>query len=161
MKTGSEGIELMHHFESCELEAYPDPATGGAPWTIGWGETGPHVKEGMTITQQEADEMFERRLAKEFEPGVESSIRSGATQNQFDALVALAYNIGLGNLKSSTLLRMHNDREFVDAEKQFIRWNKAAGKTMKGLSRRRTAESCVYAGMTAEEGISIGMSLYP
>lgn len=161
MKTGSEGIELMHHFESCELEAYPDPATGGAPWTIGWGETGPHVKEGMTITQQEADEMFERRLSKEFEPGVESSIRSGATQNQFDALVALAYNIGLGNLKSSTLLRMHNDREFVDAEKQFIRWNKAAGKTMKGLSRRRTAESCVYAGMTAEEGISIGMSLYP
>ena len=161
MKTGPDGIHLMHYFEGCRLEAYPDPATGGDPWTIGWGETGSHVKEGMVITQEQADEMFVKRLAREFEPGVESAIRSGTTQGQFDALVAFSFNVGLGNLRGSTLLKLHNAGNYDAADDEFIRWNKANGKPMKGLSRRRWAERGVYSGLEADEAISIALSMYP
>lgn len=161
MNTGPDGIRLMHYFEGCRLMAYPDPATGGAPWTIGWGETGPHVKQGMSITQDQADEMFVKRLALEFEPGVSASLRSSTNQNQFDALVAFAFNLGLGNLRSSTLLRLHNAGDYQAADDEFIRWNRAAGKTMKGLSRRRWAERGVYSGLEADEAIQIALSIYP
>jgi lysozyme len=161
MNTGPDGIRLMHYFEGCRLTAYPDPATGGDPWTIGWGETGPHVRPGMTITQDEADDMFVKRLALEFEPGVSASLRSSTNQKQFDALVAFAFNLGLGNLRSSTLLRLHNAGDYEAADDEFIRWNKAAGRIMKGLSRRRWAERGVYSGMDADDAIQIALSMYP
>lgn len=161
MQTGANGIYLMHYFESCRLEAYPDPATGGAPWTIGYGDTGPDVVPGLVITQEEADERFANRLAREFEPGVTAAITSGATQAQFDALVSFAYNLGLGNLRSSTLLQKHNAGDYAGAADQFGRWNKAAGKVMKGLSRRRAAEAAVYRGLGAQQAIKIALEVYP
>ena len=86
MKTSDQGIAVLHHYESCKLKAYPDPATGGLPWTIGWGHTGPEVKPGLVWTQEQADAAFAERLAKEFEPGVSDMVHT-ASQNQFDAMV--------------------------------------------------------------------------
>lgn len=160
MKTSPIGIALMHHFEQCRLSAYPDPGTGGDPWTIGWGDTGPDVKEGLTITQEEADERFANRLAREFEPGVEDRT-NGATQAQFDAMVSLAYNIGLGNFRTSTVLRKHNAGDFQGAADAFPMWNKAGGRVMKGLQRRRAAERQVYLGATASDAIARALEMFP
>jgi len=142
MKLGPKGKALMHEFEGCELEAYPDPATGGEPWTIGFGHTSiagePHVKKGMKITQEEADEIFARDL-KHYEKHVPQ-----ASQNQFDAMVSLCYNIGPGNFNKSSVKRHHIDGHYKDAAKSFLLWNKANGKIMKGLTRRREAEKELY-----------------
>ena len=102
MHTSAQGHALLHYFESCRLTAYPDPATGGAPWTIGWGDTGPGVVYGLTITQEQADARFATRLADEFEPGVRAVLTAPPEQHQFDAMVCLAYNIGLGNFRKSS-----------------------------------------------------------
>lgn len=150
MKTSSDGIYLMHKYESCSLVAYPDPATGGEPWTVGFGETGPHVKPGMTITQEQADQMFADRLAKEFEPGVIKALAGATvTQNEFDALVCFAYNVGLANLRSSTLLKLVKAGDKSGAADQFLRWDKAAGKRMLGLYRRRYSERLLFLGENA------------
>lgn len=167
MKTGPNGIAVMHYFEQCRLTAYPDPATGGAPWTIGWGDTGPDVIPGLTITQEEADARFERRLAREFEPGVLRMVRVPLQQCQFDALVCFAYNVGLDDdldtkaegLGDSTLLRMVNAGDFQDASDQFLVWNRAAGKVMLGLRRRRAAEQALFDGHTGAEAIAIGAAV--
>jgi len=158
MKTSADGIALLHYFESCRLEAYPDPATGGAPWTIGWGDTGPDVVPGLKITQEEADARFERRLAQEFEPGVRAAVKVSITQRQFDALVCFAYNVGLANLRSSTLLRMVNRGDFAGARAQFMRWTRANGKVTRGLIRRRAAEAALFAGHPAQVAIQIGVA---
>ena len=158
MNTGPNGIAVMHYFESCKLKAYPDPATGGAPWTIGWGETGPGVVPGLVITQAEADARFARRLTREFEPGVMDYVKRTTTQAQFDAMVCLAYNIGLRNFGDSTLVRMFNSRQ-PGVEDQFQRWDKAAGKSMLGLRRRRAAERALYLGATGVEAIAIGAAV--
>lgn len=161
MKTADDGKDLMHHYERCKLTAYPDPGTGGDPWTIGWGDTGPDVRPGLTITQAEADQRFANRLAQEFEPGVLASIHGEATQKQFDALVALAYNIGLGNFRSSSVLRNHNARNEQAAADSFRLWNKAGGRVMKGLQRRREAERLVYLGADAGSAIVEAEGMYP
>lgn len=153
MRTSQQGVAVLHYFESCELTAYPDPATGGAPWTIGWGHTGPEVKKGLRWTQEQADQTFESDLSK-FERGVESLVAVTLSQGQFDALVSFAYNVGLANLRSSALLKMVNSGDARGAKLQFSRWNKAAGKVMKGLTRRRTAEAELFAGRTAAEAIA-------
>lgn len=155
-KTSNAGISLMHSFESCArkrkdgmIEAYPDPGTGGAPWTIGWGsttdETGKAIKPGTVWTQARCDARFELDLVR-FEHSVLNLI-SGCptTQGQFDALVCLAYNIGLENLRRSTLIRLHKEGAYDEVPAQFLRWNKAAGKVMRGLTRRRQAEAALYA----------------
>lgn len=153
MRTSQQGVAVLHYFESCELVAYPDPATGGAPWTIGWGHTGPEVKKGLRWTQEQADRTFEADLSK-FERGVESLVAVTLTQGQFDALVSFSYNVGFANLRSSTLLKMVNSGDMRGAKLQFTRWNKAAGKVMKGLRRRRAAEAELFAGRTAAEAIA-------
>jgi lysozyme len=161
MNTGADGIALMHYFEACKLSAYPDPATGGEPITIGWGHTAPGLKLGTTITQQEADELFAKRLAREFEPGVTRLLTRDPKPCQFDAMVSLAYNIGLGNFSKSTALRKFNMGD-IDAAAIAIRsWDKAAGKTMKGLQRRRWAESKVFGGWTAQRSIADALTTYP
>jgi lysozyme len=156
MKTGPDGIAVMHYFEACRLKAYPDPATGGKPWTIGYGDTGPDVVPGLVITQAEADGRFAKRLAREFEPGVLNSVQQNPSQRQFDAMVCLAYNIGLGNFRSSTLLRKFNLGDTAAASAQFLVWNKAAGKVMLGLRRRRAAERALFDGMSGEVAIRVG-----
>lgn len=155
MKTSADGIAVIKYFESCRLTAYPDPATGGDPWTIGFGDTGPDVVSGLTITQADADARLARRLADEFEPGVLERLKHTPTQCQFDAMVSLAFNIGLPNFWGSTLVRMFNIGQ-PGVDLQFIRWDKAAGKSMWGLRRRRAAERMLYLGASAAEAIAAG-----
>jgi GH24 family phage-related lysozyme (muramidase) len=152
MDPSSDCIKLVQQFEGCEkkrgdgsLDAYPDPGSGGDPWTIGWGTTGPDVKRGVTWTQQQCDDRFTQDLNK-FAQGVAKVIGDAATtQHQFDAIVSFAYNLGIGNLTKSTLLKMHKAQDYAGAANEFGKWNKAAGKVMKGLTRRRAAEAALYA----------------
>lgn len=160
MRTSPDGVYLMHKYESCRLTAYPDPATGGAPWTIGWGHTGRDVVPGMTITHAEADRMFEDRLAREFEPGVREALAgSPVSQKEFDALVCFAYNVGLANLRSSTLLKCFRAGDKKGAANQFLRWDKAAGKRMLGLYRRRVSERALFLGASAEQAYAEGQAV--
>ena len=158
MKTSTSGVQVLHHFEGCRLTAYPDPATGDKPWTVGYGDTGPDVVPGLVIKQDEADSRFAKRLEREFEPGVWALVND-ASQGQFDALVCLAYNIGIGNLKSSTLIRKFNSGDLPGADAEFLRWNRAAGKVMLGLTRRRAAEQALFRGLTGDQAIAIGSSI--
>jgi lysozyme len=139
--------ELIKSFESCELEAYPDPGSGGDPFTIGWGATGPGIRKGVKWTQEMADSRLKADVAR-FAGGVAEAIEGGAvtTQNEFDALVCWAFNVGLGAVRSSTLLKLHRDGNKEAAAEQFLRWDKAGGKTLKGLTRRRKAERELYLG---------------
>lgn len=142
MKLSQRGIDLIKQFEGYSSKAYPDPATGGAPWTIGYGTT-KGVKPGMVITAEKAEKMLRDDVAK-FESGVSSLVTAPTTQGQFDAMVSLAYNIGLGNFGKSTLLKKHNARCYTCAADQFRVWNRANGKVMNGLTKRRAAERQVY-----------------
>jgi len=168
MKTSSNGVQVMHYFERCKLKAYPDPGSAdGHPWTVGWGDTGPDVKPGTCISQEEADSRFARRLSREFEPGVMSLSKVPLTQGQFDALVCFAYNVGLDidadtkaeGLGDSTLLRMVNAGDFAGAAGQFQAWNKNDGKVMLGLRRRRAAERALFQGMNGDQAIAIGAAV--
>jgi GH24 family phage-related lysozyme (muramidase) len=145
-------IKIVQEFEGCakkradgSIEAYPDPATGGDPWTIGWGSTGPDIKKGVVWTQKQCDDRFIAHLG-EFAEKV-NKLLGGArtTQRQFDALVSFAYNVGPANLASSTLLRKHKAGDFLGAAAEFAKWNKANKKVMAGLTRRRAAEAALYA----------------
>ena len=147
-KTSKRGIDLIHSFESCKLKAYPDPGTGGKPYTIGWGsttdESGNPIALGTVWTQERADARFALDLAK-FEKAVTDALSgSTATQNQFDALVSFTYNLGEGNLRSSTLLKKHKAGDYAGAKAEFAKWNKANKKVMAGLTRRRAAEAELY-----------------
>ena len=141
---GKAGLDLIKSFEGLELKAYPDPATGGEPWTVGDGHTGPAARPGLVWTQAQANNALADDVSR-FADGVSKLIGAAPTTgNQFDAMVSLAYNIGLGNFKESTLLRLHKEGDYAGAAGQFIRWNKAAGKIMAGLTRRREAEAALY-----------------
>ncbi len=142
-RVSPEGIALIHSFESCKLTAYPDPGSvDGKPVTIGWGSTGPDIRLGMTWTQEQADARFSADLGR-FEKAV-ALMAPVTTQNQFDALVSFAYNVGLSALNDSTLLRFHKAGDYGAAKLQFARWSKNDGKVMKGLTRRRAAEAALY-----------------
>ena len=142
-RVGPRGIALLHHFEGCRLTAYKCPA---GVWTIGWGNTryanGQPVREGDRISQATADELFRSILAT-FEAAVEKAA-PGAPPHQFGALAAFAYNVGIGALQSSTLLKLHRAGNIAGAAEQFLRWDKAGGKVLKGLQRRRAAERLLY-----------------
>nr|WP_315588885.1 lysozyme [Sphingomonas psychrotolerans] len=143
---------MIQQFEGCAKKqpngsfvAYPDPGTGGDPWTIGWGTTGADVKPGVVWTQQQCDDRLTSDVER-FAAKVSAVLGSApTTQHQFDALVSFAYNVGVGNLSSSTLLKLHKAGDFAGAQQQFARWNKAAGKVLPGLTRRRAAEAALYA----------------
>ncbi|HYD38796.1 MAG TPA: lysozyme [Allosphingosinicella sp.] len=153
MKPSQNCAKLVQQFEGCakkradgSFEAYPDPGTGGDPWTIGWGSTGSDIKKGTVWSQQQCDDRFNAHL-DEFAAGVSKAIGDApTTQSQFDAMVSFAYNVGLGNLNSSTLLKKHKARDYAGAAAEFARWNKAAGKVLPGLTRRRGAEAALYKG---------------
>lgn len=132
-------IALIKQFEGCRLKAYLCPA--GIP-TVGWGHTD-GVKEGDEITQQEADRLLASDVEL-FTIGVQRLVRSDINRNQLGALVSFSFNLGLGNLRHSTLLRMVNASDFIGAANQFPRWNKAGGKVLPGLVRRREAERQLF-----------------
>lgn len=140
--TSATGRALIKSFEGERLKAYPDPATGADPWTIGVGHTGPEVKPGMTITAAQSDAYLVADLAR-FERAV-NKLAPETTQGQFDAMVSLAFNVGEGNLAKSTLLKLHNAGNNAGAAAEFSKWNKAAGRVMNGLTRRRAAEAELY-----------------
>jgi len=139
MNIGNEGLNLIKHFEGCELQAYKCPA---GVWTIGYG----HIKgvsEGMTITQEEAEQMLKDEMA-EYEGYVNKLVTVELNQNQFDAMVSWVYNLGGGNLSASTLLKVLNAGDYAGVPAQMMRWNKAGGKVLEGLTRRRQAEADLF-----------------
>lgn len=142
MKISQTGIDLIKSFEGCRLTAYK-PVPTERYWTIGYGSYGPHVKPGMAITKAKAEEMLREELER-FEKGVNELVKVPINQNQFDALVSFAYNCGLGNLKSSTLLKYVNQKEFSVAADEFGKWTRASGNVLKGLVRRRAAEKELF-----------------
>lgn len=135
----SAGLEIVKRFEGCKLTAYKCPA---GVWTIGYGSTGSHVKPGMTITQDQADELLRSDLRR-FEDFVDAHC-SPCTDNQFAALVSFAFNVGEGALRTSTLRRLHMEGNHAAAQGQFARWTKAKGRTLPGLVKRREAEAKLY-----------------
>lgn len=143
MKTSPTGYALIRKCEGEKLTAYPDPATHGAPWTIGVGHTGPDVHAGMTITKAQSQALLEGDCLKA-EIAIHNAVTVALTQNQFDALVCFVVNVGCGNFRSSTLLKLLNQGKYADVAREFARWNKAAGKVMAGLTARRAAEAALF-----------------
>jgi lysozyme len=139
-RTSKAGIELIKKFEGDRLESYRCPA---GVWTVSAGVTGSHVKPGMKITQEESDALFAEAL-KKFEAGVTAAVKVPLTQPQFDAVISLAYNIGLPAFRASTLLKMLNAREYGKASTEFGRWIHAGGQVLPGLIRRRSAERDLF-----------------
>tara|TARA_R110000744_G_scaffold70603_2_gene142662 strand:- start:882 stop:1325 length:444 start_codon:yes stop_codon:yes gene_type:complete len=141
MKTSGEGVALIRKFEGCEVQAYQCSAS---VWTLGYGHTR-DVSEGDTCTKDEAEQILISDL-QEFEGYVNDLVKIPLDQNQFDALVAWTFNLGPTNLKSSTLLVRLNDNNLDDVPHQLRRWNKAGGKVLDGLVRRREAEALLWLG---------------
>ena len=139
MKISLEGLSLIKKFEGCKLEAYKCSA---GVWTIGYGHT-TGVKEGDVCTQEEAEKLLRGDIFK-FEEYVQDSVKVDLDQSQFDALVAWTFNLGPGNLRSSTMLKKLNNGEYEYVPFEMRRWNKAGGKTLDGLIRRRQAESLLF-----------------
>jgi lysozyme len=148
------GIALIQQFESLRLQAYPDPKTGGAPWTIGWGYTGPEVKQGLVCTREQADAWLTSALAR-VALTIAGAVHVDLNQNQFDALASIIYNVGPGGsqkdgivrLRSgqpSTLLRLLNAKDYAGAAEQFLRWDSPGSNVQAGLDRRRAAERALF-----------------
>jgi lysozyme len=136
------GIALIKKFEGCSLEAYPDPATGGRPWTIGYGHT--HAVEPHTyITQEQADAFLREDLTLA-ELAIHANVRVPITQNQFDALCSFTFNLGVAALVGSTLLKKINAGDYTGAADEFVKWNHANGKVLPGLTARRAAERDLF-----------------
>ncbi len=144
MKTSPMGIALIKSAEGLRLKAYPDPGTGGLPWTIGYGSTS-GVTRNMVITEAQAEQMLAEDLMR-FERIVERLVQVPLPQGQFDALVSFTYNVGEGNFAKSTLLRKLNSGDAAGAAEQFSRWVNAAGKVLPGLVKRRAAERAMFLG---------------
>ena len=147
MKTSDKGLSLIQQFEGFRAKPYKCPA--GVP-TIGYGAT--YYPDGRRVTMQDrpvsesdASAMLRAMLAS-YEAGIARYVLVPVTQGQFDALVSFAYNLGLSALKGSTLLRLVNARDYAGAAAQFLRWNRAGGKVLPGLTRRREAERKLFVG---------------
>lgn len=150
MNISPQGLALIKQFEGLCLKAYLDPI--GIP-TIGYGTIsirGKAVKMGMVCTEAQASSWLLEDIQR-FENAVNQAVDVPLTQEQFDALVSFTYNLGAGNLRKSTLLRMINARRMVEAQPQFLRWNRAGGKVFKGLTRRRLAEAALFGPHSASE----------
>lgn len=135
-------IALIKSFEGCRLEAYQD---AGGLWTIGYGHRSPSIHAGDEITQAQADAYMlsdVRECARTISPWISGLI----SQNEFDACVSFAYNLGTGRFHNSALLRKINAGDIVGAGNEFLRWNQAAGKVLAGLARRREAERALFLG---------------
>lgn len=169
MKTGERGLKLIKEKEGLVLTAYPDPASelgkalqaknlritsykqiegwekmNAAPWTIGYGSTGPDIKEGLVITQEQAEERLKKHVYQ-FESSINQNLRVPVNQNQFDALVSLCYNCGIAPMKG-TLGKKLNAKDYMGAADCFLDWNKAGRPlaVMPGLAKRRQQERDLF-----------------
>lgn len=144
MQTSDKGIALIKQFEGCKLTAYQDSV---GVWTIGYGWTQPvdgkPIRAGMTIKQETAERLLKTGLVR-YESDVSRLVKVGLTQGQFDALVSFTYNLGARSLSTSILLRKRNAGDYAGAADEFLRWNKAGGKVLNGLTRRREAERALF-----------------
>ncbi len=144
MQTSEKGIVLIKQFEGCKLTAYQDSV---GVWTIGYGWTQPvdgkPIRAGMTIKQETAERLLKTGLVS-YESDVSRLVKVDLTQGQFDALVSFTYNLGARSLSTSTLLRKLNAGDYAGAADEFLRWNKAGGKVLNGLTRRREAERALF-----------------
>lgn len=143
--TNKAGLNLIKDFEGLRLKPYL--CSAGVP-TIGYGSTyyenGAKVSlKDKEITEERAEELLAFHL-REHERHVDTLTKSAISDNQFAALVSFCYNVGPGSLKKSTLLKLVNENKFDDAAEQFLRWNKAGGKELAGLTRRRQAERSLF-----------------
>lgn len=143
------GIALIRRFEGCArvradgiVEAYPDPGTGGHPWTIGWGATGPGIGPGTVWSRAQCDARLETDIARHAAEVAEVLGGCATTQAQFDALVSFHYNTGA--IARATLTRKHVAGDHRGAAAEFARWNRAGGRVLQGLVRRRAAEARLY-----------------
>jgi lysozyme len=136
---------LIHKWEGCKLRAYPDPATGGAPWTIGYGATGPSITEGIVWTQAQADNDLSSRLNL-LHGEITPECPSDATDNQIGACIDFAYNEGVKAFLGSTLLRDWNAGNLAGADAEFPKWDMAQGHEVDGLENRREDELRVFMG---------------
>ena len=144
------GRAMICAFEGCAracgdglFAAYPDPGTGGAPWTIGWGATGRGIGPETRWTRAECDARLDTDIARHA-GDVERAVAGAATsQNQFDALVSFHFNTGA--IARATLTRLHVAGDFAGAQREFARWNHAGGRVLLGLTRRRAGEAALYA----------------
>lgn len=156
-RVSEQGEALIKRFEGCArvrvdglIEAYPDPGTGGDPWTIGWGATGPdhfngvRIRRGTVWTQAQCDQRLREDLPRYANDVIKvlGPAISATSQAQFDALVSFHYNTGA--IARATLTRKHVAGDFKGAAQEFARWNKAGGRVLKGLVRRRAAEAELY-----------------
>ena len=141
MNISEEGLSLIKKFEGCELKAYRCAAN---VLTIGYGST-KGVTEDMEITKEEAESILKEEM-HEYEGYVNDMVKVPLKQNQFDSIVSWVFNLGSGNLSSSTLLKKLNNSEYDEVPSQIKRWNKAGGKVLDGLIRRREAEALVFEG---------------
>lgn len=170
--TSATGLELIQAFEGLRLTGYLDAVN--VP-TIGWGHTEmaggeinyadgtktSKVIVGKTITRQEASRLKRRDMAK-FDEGVMRLLTRSPRQHQFDAMASLAFNIGLGNFQKSSVLRKFNAGDFVGAANAFLLWNKAKGRVLAGLTRRREAEKALFLGdiALAEKFSGVRLPIY-
>ena len=146
MKISNNGINLIKQFEGLSLKPYLDAVN--IP-TIGYGST--YYRDGKKVTlndkpisQDEANLLLEHIANKDFGDKINTLVKVELNQNQFDALVSFCYNLGIGNFKSSTLLKKINQADFKGASEEFIKWNKAGGKILDGLTRRRQKEKELF-----------------
>jgi GH24 family phage-related lysozyme (muramidase) len=151
LRVSAVGEALIQRFEGFarvradgRVEAYPDAGRGWDLPTIGWGSTGADIKRGTVWTRAQCEERFRLHI-EHFAAEVRAVIGNApTTQGQFDALVSFHYNTG--QIAKATLTRLHKAGDFAGAAAQFARWNKAAGKVLTGLTRRRAAEAALYKG---------------
>lgn len=141
-------IQIIKKFEGCRLKAYPDPGTGGEPWTIGWGTTyyddGAKVRQGDVITQDRADALLHIHVA-DFQKRVVALVKSNINDNQLAALTSFAYNCGVPAFGKSTLLKKVNaNPSDPTIRDEFMKWKKAGGKVLPGLVKRRSQEADLY-----------------
>lgn len=144
MKLNQKGIDLMHQFEGLKLSSYLCPAK---VWTIGYGNTfyedGSKVQPNQHISKRRADELFLNITNKSF--NIKPLLKVVLNENQYSALVCFAYNVGMSNFGKSTLLKKVNaNPEDKTIKDEFLKWNKAGGKVLNGLTKRRQSESNLY-----------------
>ncbi len=165
MKISKDGIEIIKYYESLRLDTY---ICSGGKLTIGYGHTGSDVKQSMIITPNQAEELLINDLNR-FEKDVTSLVKVAINQNQFDALVCFAFNVGSDidldkiaeGLGDSTLLAKLNAGDFIGATKEFPKWNKSKGLVTKGLVRRRATEKAFFEGNSLKDSILAGKLAAP
>jgi lysozyme len=140
MEYSEAGLAKTKEFEGLRLNAYQD---SGGVWTIGYGHTGKDVKRGMTITQEQADDLLKKDVQWAVDC-VNKAVTQAVNQNQFDAMVDFTFNVGCGAFRGSTLLRKLNAGDAAGAAEEFLRWKFVKGVEVAGLLRRRQADRTLF-----------------